>query len=71
MDGWWDDIEREVLGCLSAAGELPCGELAAKLGMSEEAVASVLRVLAADGSVKITRVACPDNGRYLGDSPAA
>jgi len=43
MDGWWDDIEREVLGCLSAAGELPCGELAAKLGMSEEAVASVLR----------------------------
>ncbi len=63
MDGWWDDIEREVLGCLSAAGELPCGELAAKLGMSEDAVASLLCVMAADGSVKITRVAWPGANR--------
>lgn len=62
MDGWWDDIEREILGCLAVSGEVPCDELAAKLGMSEEAVASVLRVLAADGSVKITRVASHHDG---------
>lgn len=53
MDGWWDEIEREIQQCVEQHGSLTTSELARHLRMSESAAASVLRVLAPRGSVQI------------------
>jgi len=56
VDGWWDDIEREIDQCLRRQGDCTPAELGRYLGMSESAVASLICVLAADGKVRIARV---------------
>ena len=53
MDGWWDEIEREIQECVERHGPLTTSELARHLRMSESAAASVLRVLAPRGHVQI------------------
>jgi hypothetical protein len=57
VDGWWDEIEREVDRCLRSQGDCTLAELGRQLGMSESATASLICVLAADGKVRIARVA--------------
>ncbi len=53
MDGWWDEIEREIRGHVTRHGTLSTSELARRLRMSESATASVLRVLGLDGDVQM------------------
>ncbi len=53
---WWTDIEKDVLDCLEGSGPLHPADLGRKLGMSEEAVTSVLSLMAADGKVRIRLV---------------
>lgn len=53
MDGWWEQIEREIRDCLERHGSLTTSELARHLRMSESATASVLRVLAPNGGVQM------------------
>jgi hypothetical protein len=57
MDGWWTEIEVEILSCLQRNSELTPSELGRHLGMSASATASLLAILASDGKVSIARVA--------------
>jgi predicted ArsR family transcriptional regulator len=57
MDGWWADIEAHVGAALREHGELSVAQVAAALGVSEAAAASLLQVLAGDGRVRIVRIA--------------
>jgi predicted ArsR family transcriptional regulator len=54
VDGWWDEIEREIRECLECHGTLTTAELAGHLRMSESATASLLRVLALNGDVQMS-----------------
>jgi ribosomal protein S25 len=57
VDGWWDEIEREIRGHVTRHGTMSARELARRLRMSESATASVLRVLGLEGDVQtIVRV---------------
>lgn len=53
MDGWWDELDEEILGILKAGGPMETSRLAARLGMSADAVASCLALLSAAGRVQI------------------
>ena len=53
MDGWWDELDEEILGVLKASGPMDTSRLAARVGMSEDAVASCLALLSAAGRVQI------------------
>jgi DNA-binding MarR family transcriptional regulator len=57
MDGWWNEIEVEILSWLQRAGESTPSELGRHLGMSASATTSLLAILASDGKLSITRVA--------------
>ncbi len=56
MDGWWDEVDEEILGILKADGPMETARLAAKLGMSTEAVGSCLAMLSNTGRVRIRSV---------------
>lgn len=56
MDGWWDELDEEILEILKAGGPIETEELAAKLGMSTDAVCSCLSLLATGGRVRIRSV---------------
>jgi len=56
MDGWWDEIDRELRGCLKKYGTMTPRELGRELGMPEGAVASVVALLAREGKVRIASV---------------
>ena len=51
MDGWWDQIEREIADYMKQHSSLTTSELARHLRMSESATESVLRVLAGSGGL--------------------
>jgi DNA-binding Lrp family transcriptional regulator len=53
MDGWWDDLDEEILELLRGAGPTDTATLATKLGMSPDAVCSCLALLSATGRVRI------------------
>jgi hypothetical protein len=53
MDGWWDDLDEEILGILRGAGPMDTATLATKLRMSPDAVGSCLALLSATGRVSI------------------
>jgi hypothetical protein len=57
MDGWWDEIEREILDWLERHGESTPAALGGRLGMSEASAVSLLATLASEGKVTISRVA--------------
>ena len=69
MDGWWDQIEREIRDCLERHGSLTTSELARHLGMSESATASVLRVLAPTGGVQMNVRVSGRERRTLNPAP--
>jgi len=56
MDGWWNEIDDQVQGCLERSGAMAPAEIARQLGISEGAVASVLSMLAQEGKLRISRV---------------
>lgn len=56
MDGWWDELDEQILATLSTDEPMDPGELAARLGMSTEAVCSCLAMLCTAGRVRIRSV---------------
>jgi len=52
----WAEIDDAVLKCL-AIGEATPAEIGRRLGISEAAVVSVVAMLAAEGRVRVCRVA--------------
>lgn len=56
MESWWTEIDDAVLGCLAEAGEMAPAEIGRRLGLSEGAATSLLRMLVEDGRVRIARV---------------
>jgi DNA-binding Lrp family transcriptional regulator len=67
MDGWWQDIDRDVRNVLERHGSMTPAEIARLLRLSEGAVTSVLSLLAQEGKLRIARVELPprDDGRQL------
>jgi hypothetical protein len=55
MDEWWSEIDDAVCACLSETGGTSPDEIGRRLGMSEEAVVSVLGMLAQQGRVRVSR----------------
>jgi DNA-binding Lrp family transcriptional regulator len=56
MDGYWNDIDSEILDALTARGPMDPADLARTLGMSTEAVCSCLAMLAEAGQIRIRSV---------------
>jgi len=52
----WTEIDDAVLKCL-AIGEATPADIGRRLGISEAAVVSVVAILAAEGRVRVCRVA--------------
>ena len=63
MDGWWGEIDEEILGCLGANGSMSPKDLSRHVGLSESAVTSLLCLLAQDGKIEIRLVAAADEVR--------
>lgn len=59
MDDWWGDLEREVLACLHGRHAVLSGEVARELGVSEEAAASLLAMLASEHKVRLQIAVLP------------
>ena len=57
MTDWWRELDDEIVNCLSAEEWLTPGDLSQKVGMSTEAVTSLLGRLAQEGRITILRVA--------------
>ena len=54
---WWGDVDAAVLSALeTAGGKLTLAEIASRVGMSEDAVRSVIAMLAEQGLVRIAAV---------------
>lgn len=56
MDGWWDELDEEIVAILAANGPMNPADVARKLGMSTEAVCSCIGMLVTDGKVRIRSV---------------
>ena len=63
-DEWWNDLDDAVLRCLSLNGAMAPADIGRSLGMSEDAVTSILVLLAQEQKVRICLVECPP--RMLG-----
>ena len=61
MDGWWTEIEEEVLACLRGNGAMPPAEVGRRLGVSEDSAVSLLSILARRGRVRICLVEASTN----------
>ena len=57
MTDWWSDLDDEIVNCLAGQESLTPDELGQKVGMSTEAVTSLLGRLAQEGRITILRVA--------------
>jgi hypothetical protein len=62
MSDFWNELDDEVLRCLAARGHASPAEIARRLALSEDAVNSILAMLACDGKVRIGRVESVDAG---------
>ena len=56
MSDFWSELDDEVLGCLATRGRVSPVEIARRLALSEDAVVSILAMLARDGKVRIRLV---------------
>jgi transcription initiation factor IIE alpha subunit len=54
---WWSELDDEIVNCLVGHVSLTPDELSQKVGMSTEAVTSLLGRLALEGRITILRVA--------------
>jgi hypothetical protein len=57
MDGWWSEVERDILSCLREQGSTSPAAIARQLKMSEAAATSLLAALACEGKLRIEAVA--------------
>ena len=53
---WWEGLDEEVLEVLAEYGPMAPVEIGRRLGMSEDAAASILSMLASEGRVRIRLV---------------
>lgn len=56
MEDWWKDVEDDLLRCFEARTTLAPAEIAARVGMSEQCVTSLIALLASEGRLKICLV---------------
>jgi DNA-binding Lrp family transcriptional regulator len=56
MEGWWDELDEQILSTLSTDAAMDPSEIAKRLGMSTEAVCSCLAMLCTAGRVRIRSV---------------
>ena len=56
MNGYWDDVDKEILDALAAGGAMDPADLARALGMSTEGVCSCLAMLVEAGKIRIRSV---------------
>jgi hypothetical protein len=56
MDGWWGEVEAEILACLREQGSTSTAVIARHLKMSEAAAISLLALLAGEGKLRIEAV---------------
>jgi len=54
---WWQEIDDAIMSCFLAQSSMTLVEIGRKLGMSTEAVTSLLGRLAQEGKITILRVA--------------
>jgi hypothetical protein len=69
MDGWWSEVEDEILTCLREHGATSTAVIARRLKMSEAAATSLLAALACEGKLRIETVGLMkmgDSGRPPG-----
>ncbi|HYS16095.1 MAG TPA: winged helix-turn-helix transcriptional regulator [Candidatus Binatia bacterium] len=57
MTDWWQELDDEIVNCFVDQESMTPGEVSQKLGMSTEAVTSLLGRLAQEGRITIVRVA--------------
>jgi len=57
MTDWWRDLDDEIVNSFIGYESMTPGELSQKIGMSTEAVTSLLGRLAQEGRITIVRVA--------------
>jgi Winged helix-turn-helix DNA-binding len=57
MTDWWSELDDEIVNCLVDQESSTPGELSQKIGMSVEAMTSLLGRLAQEGRIAILRVA--------------
>lgn len=62
MDGWWTQIEDEILSCLADEAALTPGELAHRLGLPESATVSLVAMMLSEGKVSVSGVAAARPG---------
>jgi predicted ArsR family transcriptional regulator len=62
MDGWWVEIENDIITCLRDRGRATPSDVGEYLGLSETAAMSVLAMLVSDGKVRISLVELPADG---------
>jgi DNA-binding Lrp family transcriptional regulator len=53
MSEFWDDLDNDVLRCLATRGRMSPAEIGRRLGISEDAVVSLVAMLAREGKVRI------------------
>lgn len=56
MSEFWDGMDADLLDCLAARGSMEPAEIGRRLGLSEDAVVSLVAMLAREGKVRIGRV---------------
>ena len=56
MNGYWDDIDKEILDALALGGPRDTADLARTLKMSTEGMSSCLAMLAEAGKIRIRSV---------------
>ena len=56
MNGYWDELDKEILEALAAGGPVDPTDLARALDMSTAAVCSCLAMLAEAGKIRIRSV---------------
>jgi predicted ArsR family transcriptional regulator len=64
MEGWWDELDEQILTALGTDEPMDPAEVARRLGMSTEAVCSCLTMLCAAGRVRIRAVEGVSAGRF-------
>lgn len=55
---WWAELDDAVLRCLAESGAMAPDDIARRLGLSADAVASILWMLAQERRVRIRLVEC-------------
>ena len=56
-ESWWEALDTETLRCLTEHGPMSPDELGKRLGLSEDAAASLLGHLVREGKARICLVA--------------